>query len=162
MAAKLDKRALEVVKPSFYNPYPTSGISVFNSGYSGLKSGLVQGGSYSLDHTIAPAASYDSAGHLFSSGLFGSGLAGDVVTGSPVVDGFTAVTAAPAFSEASIFTGAPTVVTAAPPVVTAAPPVVTAGHVVSEAYPFGSGSAWNGAHLGLEPAVVGSGECLFE
>lgn len=175
LAAKLDKRALEVVKPSLYNTFPSSGISVFNSGYSGLKSGLVAGGSYSLDHTIAPAISYDSAGHLFSSGLFGGAYPGGIVTGAPVVDGLTAVTAAPAFGDASIVTGAPAVVTAAPPVVTAAPsvvtaappvvtavpPVVGAGPVVSEGYPFGSAGVWNGAPLALGPAVVGSGKFLF-
>lgn len=165
---KVDKRGLEIVKPTLYNPFPSSGISVFNSGYSGLKSGLVAGSTF--DSTVSPAISFDSAGHLFNSGLFGSGVNEGFVTGAPVVGGISAVTGLPAFSEGSVVTAAPSVVTAAPSivtaapsVVTAAPPVVTPGPIVGEGFHFGSGvvngGLWHGG--ALEPAVVGSGEFLF-
>lgn len=160
-ASKKERRYVEVLKPSVYSSFPSSGISVLNLGASGLKSGLVAETGVGYGSTISPAISYNSADHFLSSGVFGQpSYTGGILTGGSVVDGVTAVTSSPALSGASFVTGAPSVVTAAQSVVTAAPPVVTASPPVVggvHSVVTGAPSFVTGA-----PHVYGSGALLTE
>lgn len=163
---------MEIVNPSLYSTFPSQGISIINPGASGLKSGVVAANTFNFGSTISPAIAYNSAGHLFSSGIFGSTGLNGFVAGGPIVEGISAVTPAPALSEASVVTAAPSVVTAAPSVVTAAPSVVTAAPsvVTASPYPFGSGivsgSVLDGglvggapwAYSGLNAGLYGGGK----
>lgn len=159
---KKQKRTLEVLRPSFYNSFPSNGISVWNLGTSGLKSGLVGETGIGYGSAISPAISYDSAGHFLSSGVFGqTPLNAGLLTRGQVVEGIAAVTPAPAFSGASFVTGAPTVVTAATPVVTANPPVAGGIHSVITGAPHLYGGQFVNERVSALPfdgGIVGNGK----
>lgn len=161
-----DKRSVEVLQPNLYSSFPSGGISVFNSGTSGLQSGLVTGTGFNFGSTISPAISYSSAGDFLANGAFGSsdfsnGFSGGIVTGAPLV-GVSAVTAAPIINDASVVTSAPAVSgasfsTAAPIVNEAVSSSFGSGLVGSYGYGSGLGySGLNSGSIGLGAGSIGS------
>lgn len=140
---KKDKRSFEILQPSLYNTFPSSGISVFNEGASGFNKGIVSGNSVSFGSTISPAISYNSANHLFSSGVFG----GSGFAGAPALNEFNAVTAAPFVTGSSVVTSAPSVVTSAPPALVSSTP-----------FPEGFRSSLAAGYSGLNSGLYGNGE----
>lgn len=64
---KQEKRSLELLQPGFYGNL--GGVSILNSGYSGIKNGLSGYGTVST--TITPAISYNSGNEFLSQAAFG-------------------------------------------------------------------------------------------
>lgn len=139
------------MQPSAFSALPSAGISVINSGYSGLKSGLVSGNSFDFGSTVAPAISYSS-----SSDFISNGFAGGLYGGAPF-GGVSAVTAAPALSEASVVTAAPSVIGAS--LSTSAPLLsgVSSGSFGSGVV---SGGLLEGASAGVALPAAGGAELL--